>query len=586
MRGAYALLKRFLGGIGLRQDNGEINCHQVITSNDYVDIYHRITIDGDLEAEAADANAVCVQRVLQDYALFHIPIPPGTCVDFYFENEFFLLPNLFGLSSTSSLEASGIGPVLESQALNVSGNGVLIAIIDTGIDYTHEAFIYEDNTTKILSLWDQTIEGTPPEGFLYGTEYSYEQINEALASEDPLAIVPSVDEIGHGTFMAGISAGRTNRIENFSGAAPDADLVVVKLKQAKQCLKDFLLLKDDAIAYQTSDIYRGLDYVYEKSRELRKPVAILIALASSDGAHDGTFELEEVLAEYGRLNGVAAVISAGNEANSAHHFHGVFDNNETKVDVQLNIAENENGVFLNMWSPLPDIVTIELISPTGESTGKIPFKDGEWSTYDLPLETSVINVQYAYSVERSEEENINILIQDPLAGLWTINVFSTVIIRGEFDIYLPIKGFIDDTTVFLSPDPYTTVVIPSTNTGTITVGGYNEVMNSLYLPSGRGFTRTQRVKPDIVAPCVNITGPIPNNAYGTMSGTSVGAAITAGASALLLEWGIVQENEPFLNTIAIKNRLARGARRRNGIIYPNREWGYGELDLMNTFVLL
>lgn len=580
------LYKEVFGGSLLRQENdsNNINCHEVITSNEFVDIYHRITIDEDLETVAREVNALCVQNVLKDYALFHIKIPPGTCEDFYFESDFFLLPNLFGLSNTSSLEASGVGPVLQSEALNLSGNGVLIAIIDTGIDYTHQAFIYEDNTTKIISIWDQTIGGNPPEGFLYGTEFSYEQINEALASDEPLSIVPSVDEIGHGTFMAGVSAGRIDRGESFSGAAPDAELVIVKLKQAKQCLKDFMLIKDDAIAYQSNDIYRGLDYVFEKSKKLKKPVAILTALASSDGAHDGTFELEEALAEYGRLNGVATVTSAGNEANTAHHFHGVFGDNENKVDVQLNVAENEKGVFITVWSLLPDIITVELISPSGASTRPIPYKDNVWNTYDLSLETSVVNVHY--SVERSEGENVNILIKEPLAGLWTINVYSNVVIHGEFDMYLPIKGFIDDSTVFLSPDPYTTAVIPSTNIGTITVGGYNEIINSLYLPSGRGFTRTNRVKPDIVAPCVNVSGPFPNNTYGTMSGTSIGAALTTGASALLLEWGIVQGNEPFFNTIAIKNRLARGARRRKGVIYPNREWGYGELDLMNTFMLL
>ncbi|WP_170311501.1 S8 family peptidase [Vallitalea okinawensis] len=572
----------------MREENSNeiIKCHDIITSEEYIDIYHRVSIDSDIEAVAKEVNAECPQHVLEDYVLFHIKMDQEDCEEFYFNSEFSLLPNLFGLTSTSSIEAAGIGPVLNSKALNISGNGVLVGIIDTGIDYRHEAFIYENGTSKILSIWDQTIGGNPPEGFLYGSEYTNEVINKAINSEDSLSIVPSIDEIGHGTFMAGLSTGRPNRKEAFQGAAPDAELIIVKLKQAKKCLKDFLFVKEDAVAYQTSDIYQGIDYVFQKSKELDRPIVILLTLASSDGAHDGTFELEEMLAEYGKFNGVATVLAAGNEANSAHHYHGVFKENQDKIDVQLNVAENEKGVYLNMWCPLPDIVTIELISPSGNTTGKIPFKSGKWNKTNFPIESSIVNVLYQYTVERTEEENISILIKDPLPGLWTIVVYSALIIRGEFDIYLPINEFIHKNTIFMSPNPNETIVIPGTNTGNITVGGYNEVINSLYLPSGRGYTRVGRIKPDIVAPCVNVIGPYPRNTYGTMSGTSVGAAITAGASALLLEWGLLRGNEPFLNTIGIKNYLARGARRRKGIKYPNREWGYGELDLINTFKII
>lgn len=561
-----------------------LNCHEIITSENYLDIWYRLK--GDFEEAAKEAGAECTKRVFEDWIIFHIKMPPEDCNKYYLNSEYIIIPNVYGISSISSIEAAGIGPVLKSKALDITGNGVIVAIIDTGIDYTHEAFRYEDNTSKIISIWDQTEAGIPPKGFLYGTEYSNEQLNEAINSDDPLSIVPTTDEIGHGTFLAGTAAGRPNRKENFQGAAPDADLVVVKLKQAKKCLREFFQVKKDAIAFQTSDMLQGLNYVIEKAEKLRKPIVVLLAFASSDGPHNGMNEFEEILAKLGDSIGVIMVTAAGNEANTDHHFHGVINEGENKVDIDLNIAEKEEGVFLNMWVPLPDKLSIELISPSGATTGIFPYKPREWQEKVFPLEASIILVHYDLIEERAAEESIAIMIKNPLAGLWTIVVHGEILINGEFDIYLPIRGFVNDNTVFLRPDPNSTVVIPSTNPGTITVGAYNEVINSIYLPSGRGYTRDFKIKPDIVAPGVNVIGPYPKNQYGVMSGTSVATAITAGASALLLEWGIIQGNDPNINTMTMKTYLSRGANRRKGIKYPNREWGFGELDLLNTFKII
>ncbi|WP_170311573.1 S8 family peptidase [Vallitalea okinawensis] len=565
----------------MRQENNneELNCHEIITSEDYVDLYHQLR--GNIEEAAKEAGAECVQRIFEDWGMFHIKVDPDQCEEFYLDSEYRLLPNLYGLTSMSSIEAAGIGSVLKSTSLDVSGNGVIIAIIDTGIDYLHEAFRYEDNTSKILSIWDQTQEGTPPEGFLYGTEFTNQQINEAISSDDPLSIVPTVDEIGHGTFLAGVAAGRPKPRENFQGAAPDSDLIVVKLKQAKKCIKDFFQIKEGAIAFQTNDIFQGFNYVLEKSDG--KPIVVLFAISSSDGPHNGTSEIEEYMAKQGDSIGVVVITAAGNEANASRHYHGSFEEDENRMEIELNIAENEKGLFFNVYVPLPDKVSLELISPSGNSTGRFPIRSNEWQEKEFPLEASLVRIHYDLLDARSAEESIAVFVINPLPGIWNLVVYGDLIINGEFDIYLPTNDFIERNTIFLKPDPYTTIVLPSTNPGTITVGAYNEVINSIYLQSGRGYTRDERIKPDIVAPGTNVVGPYPKNQYGVLSGTSVSSAITAGASALLLEWGIVKGNDPSINTIATKAYLSRGARRRPNVSYPNREWGYGELDLFKTF---
>lgn len=568
-----------------QEDNGALNCHQIITSENYVDLYE-FGVAGDIQPIANELGAECVQKLTDSDYILHINVPPSECEAYYRQFRYMPIPNIYTLSSSVSLEEAGIGPVLQSSSLDVSGRGVLIGIIDTGIDYTNEAFIYEDNTTKILSIWDQAREGTPPEGFLYGTEYSEEAINLALSSENPESIVPETDEIGHGTYIAGIAAGRENPKKNFTGAAPDASLVVVKLKQAKKCLMDYYQVLPDAIAYQSNDIMQGINYLVDKSKKFNMPLVLLFTGASNEGPHNGNAFLEREFAYAGSFYGYCSVLSAGNEANTSHHYEGVFEQGEEKRDIQFNIMEGERGLFINLWSRLPDELSIELISPSGSTTGKLPIQTGAWQEITFPVEQTEILVYYELVEERTGEEAIYIRILDPTPGLWSLIVYGDIIVTGIFNAWLPTAPLILKNTLFLQSSPDTTVVNPATNVETITVGAYNEVIESIYVPSGRGYTTVDRVKPDFVAPGVNILGPYPSGQYGTYSGTSASAAITAGACALLLQWGVVKGNNPLMNTVVLRTYMIRGARRKDGIPYPNREWGYGELDLLNTFRLL
>ncbi|WP_105615052.1 S8 family peptidase [Vallitalea okinawensis] len=563
------------------------NCHEIIISEEYIDIYQRSTIGIDeIKEIAEELNVECFQQLAPNDWVLHVKVEEKDLESFFETTPHIILPNIYGLTSSESIEAAGISAILDNKSLEISGEGTVIGILDTGIDYTHEAFRFDEKRSKIIAIWDQSIAGNSPEGFLYGTEYTNEEINHALQSENPLSIVSSTDDIGHGTFLAGIAAGMPNNEENFQGAAPGAELVIVKLKQAKKNVIDYFQVKEDAVAFQTNDIIQGLNYLKSKAKEFKKPLVVLFTGASNEGPHNGSAFLEKELEYYGNFFGVVSVVSAGNETGASKHYHGRFRDDEERINISLNIAEEERGLFFNVWCGLPDELTIELITPSGETTGKVPFVSDEWQEIEVLLESTKILIYYEFIEERGGEEAIYVRILNPLPGLWTIVIHGDIVINGEFDIWLPVKGFIDDLTVFMQPNPNTTIVNPGTNVGTITVGAYNVAANSIYLPSSRGYTKDNRIKPDIVAPGVNVIGPYPNNVYGLYSGTSVSAAITAGASALLLEWGIVKGNDPLLNTVAVKTYLARGARRKEMLLYPNREWGYGELDLFNSYMVI
>ncbi|QUI24646.1 S8 family peptidase [Vallitalea pronyensis] len=558
-------------------DSNLEECKTAIISDDYLDLLVEYE---ELDDIYETYEPTCVQIINPAYAIVHIS-RNGACL---IDADLSHIPQIYGPYARSALDTSGILTFHDQPFVPLLGSGVLIGIVDSGIDYNDDIFKYENNTTKIVGLWDQTIaEGPPPEGFSYGTVYTEEQINEALNAEDPLSVVPSVDTSGHGTFLAGMAAGRQDPNGSFVGAAPDASLVVVKLKQAKQCFRDFYLIDDDVEIYQDTDMMLGLKYITEMADKLHMPVAIIVGLGSNQGAHDGTSIMETYVQSLAQRNGNAIIVAAGNEANLAHHYRGQFTEEEESKNVEIKVAPNESGFTMTIWSNAPDKISLSVTSPTGEVIERIPATLTAKEEVKLLLERTVIFIEYQLSEARTGDEAIFIRMVEPTEGIWTFTLYGDLIINGRFDIWLPREGWIDKETQFLQPDPYTTVTDPSTTIGVITVGAYNHQTGSLYLPSGRGLTRDYAQKPDLVAPGVGVVGPLPNNQFGPMSGTSVSTAITAGAAALLLEWGIVQGNDSVMDTNDVRNYLIRGATRTSARDYPNREWGYGELNLLGSF---
>ncbi len=495
----------------------------------------------------------------------------------------FQVPILLGLMDTSALEASGILAVQSQPFLNLKGSGVLIGIVDTGVNYTIKELLYEDNTTKIVSIWDQSIKGAPPKNQCFGTEFSREQINKALASQNPFDIVPSKDEIGHGTNLASICCGRESIEKNFIGVAPDSELIVVKLKQAKNNLKNYFLASEDKIAYDSNDLMLGIEYIYEKARELNKPIAICVGLGSNFGSHNGNSILEQYFNEIALKNGVALCVCTGNEGDKAHH--SLIKLNEIGIEksFEVRIGENEQGFILSIATYPRDKIGINIISPTGEKTGRIPPRNNYDEDIFFPLSNTRIRVQYFSNIYQGTGQLILITLKTPSFGIWKFNVYAENLLLGNVNAWLPISQFISKETYFLNSDPFYTVTIPCTSNSIISSGGYNHFNNSFFTESGRGPTKLGGLRPVICAPASNVSsiGNTGNLEYS--SGTSVATAITTGSAALLLEWGIVRKNKLSMNSVSIAGNLINGAKNLTNEVLPNNLWGFGALNILSTF---
>ena len=553
---------------------------EAIISNEYSDLlmFYR----NNLEELLNTYNPACYQIISRDLVILHLK-RDKTVEEIFTEGTLYEIPNLLGPCARESLDSTGISYFHERPGIVLTGQGILIGIIDSGIDYTNDSFIYEDNTRKILRIWDKIQPGTPPEGFLYGTEYSQEAINLALQNNNPFDIVPEKDETGHGTFLAGLAAGRYNLDNNFIGAAQDAELLVVKLKQAKGYIRDFYFVDPLTTAYQDTDVIMGIKYLQMTAKMMNRPLVIILGLGNNIDTHDGSSALEQYINEVSLSAGMGIVIAAGNEADKAHHYYYQFMNGIFYQDIEVRVAENEPGFILFIVANEPDEISVSALSPAGDFSGRLALNFRRGENISFILEGSDLQIRYVYSFLQTGDEIILLRFIRPSTGIWVVRVYGDLLVDGRIDAWLPNEGFVKPGTEFLEPDPFTTVTVPATGADPISVGAYNHLTGTLYRASGRGLTRNNVLKPTLTAPGINILGPLPGNTFGTMTGTSIAAAYTAGAVALLFEWGIVLGNNPGINNVEAKIYLMRGARRREGIIYPNREWGYGELDLIGTF---
>lgn len=565
------------------------DCREKIMSEEYADFIAEYSI---LSSEIEEKfGEYCPQFISDRYVSLYQELRLVT--NFNVANYTYgAIPKLYGLMDTTAVAATGAIRLQNQTGFELSGRGVIVGFIDTGIDYTNDAFKNNTGQTRIIGIWDQTDNtGEPPEGFLYGSEYDMDAINRALQSDNPRNIVPHNDENGHGTFLAGVACGKYDEQQDFIGSAPESLIAMVKLKPAKRYLKDYFLIEDGEPVYQENDIMLAASYLRELKIKYNMPVVIVLGLGSGSGDRAGGSPLAQHLDALGQYVGQCVVVCSGNEGNERLHYSGSVEDGNSE-DVEIRVGENSNGFVLELWGNTPDLFSVSFVSPLGESVPRIPARKDVSERVNFLLEGTYIDVDYKLVESGNGGELIFMRFVNPSPGIWTVKVYGSFILSGRFNIWSNLRQFMDSETYFLKPDPDMTLTVPSSSEGAITVGGFDNNSNAIYPRTGRGFTNDNNVKPDLVAPSVNVFGPDVgrgvegSGGFTRKTGTSVGTALVAGCCAQMLEWGVVDANEPYMKTAYIKNYLIRGAQRDRDVTYPSRQWGYGKIDVFNSFLIL
>lgn len=526
--------------------------------------------------EGVRALALRVVELQNEYAIITIQESEIENLAQIPEIEYIEKPKRLFFQVANGRRVSCIDAVQDAR-FGLYGQGVLVAVIDSGIDYENADFRNEDGTTRIRALWDQSLasgEGrVPPDGYAIGAEYTSKQINEALKEPiltDRRRIVPSEDTSGHGTAVAGIAAGNgRNSAGRYAGVAPRSDLLVVKLGNPRK--EGFP---------RTTELMQGIDYVVRKALELRMPVAVNISFGNTYGSHDGTSLLERFIDDLSNIWKSSICIGSGNEAASTGHTSGVMTPGREEI-IQLAVQDSQTAISIQLWKEYTDIVDISLMTPGGVTVGPLQEILGPQR---FAVGGTEILLYYGepspYST--AQEIYIDMLPRETYitGGVWRIILTPRKIVSGAYELWLPSENVLNKGTGFLFPTDHTTLTIPSTAGRVVTVGAYNALTFVYADFSGRGYTReTNLVKPDIVAPGVGVTTAAVGGGYAQFTGTSFATPFATGGAALLMEWGIVKGNDPYLFGEKVKAYFRRGARPLPGFTeYPNPQVGaYGNI---------
>ena len=458
-----------------------------------------------------------------------------------------------------------------SEPYSLSGEGVLAAVIDSGIDWKNTDFRNSDGSTRILKLWDQTVAPessgyAPPEGYVVGTEYNRDVINLALSGDEAAlrSMNLSRDYSGHGTFVTGIAAGNGQGMAgSFRGVAFESELIIVKLGDSEQ--RQFP---------RTTRLMEAVNYCIMEAQKAGKPVVINMSFGNNQGSHDGTDLLSTYLNAASDVWKNVIVCGSGNEAGNGIHASGMLSDRKAE-SVELAVGEYESSFNLQLWKNYSDEYGVELIAPSGERSGNLR----TYGADRVSLDNTQVYVYYGQPTPYSRYQQLYFEFVPAggyvTPGVWRIVLTPVRIVDGRYDLWLQESATLNEET---------TLTVPSAAGKVITVGAYNSRTDAYADFSGRGYTRTNdNIKPDIVAPGVNIVSTAVNGGYTVRSGTSMAVPFVSGSAALLMQWGIVKRNDPYLYGEKVKAYLIRTARHLPGEPVPSKRTGWGALCLRNVF---
>ena len=496
------------------------------------------------------------------------------------------------MSAIEPIDAANITQLHGEDHLSLTGKGTIAAIIDTGIDYLNPQFQNPDGTTRIVAIWDQTIQSNINDDAItfFGTVYSRDEINRAIQASNqggnPYDIVPSMDELGHGTNMAGLVGARG--LNDVMGSAPECEFLIVKLKEAKNSNLKLVGINNrrNTPIFEGIDIYIAMRFVtnYNPLPSIR-PMSILISAGTNWGGHEGVTSIEEDINYFSARKGIIFVTNTGNQGASLIHSSGTFLKSNSLQTLEVIVGENEDNLVLMLWIQRPDVVSIEIISPSGEIAKPIQsdLVASKFEQINLILESSIISIAFITSEFASGNESIYITIKTPKPGLWQLRLKGDYIVHGRYNLWLPQRPLIQLNTLVVNPNPYTTLQSPANAKKSISTSFYDQNNNTIVPESGRGFTADDRIKPDLTTGGVMTLTTGLNNENTLLTGGSVAGAVLCGATLLLLQWGIILGNDPNIYGPTAVSYFTRGTSKRIGDIYPNPQWGYGMLNLEGSF---
>lgn len=550
--------------------------------------HYVVQYGGNIQEEVSRVPGYYVTIINDEYAIISTETETDLNIDEpRFKTIIFVItPAFFTLQQVSPIEASKVNFLQLELPLNLTGRGVNIAIIDTGIDYLNEEFMNSRGETRIELIWDQTIQNFGQEQKIpvpYGTVYTKEEIQNAIQAyrngKSPYEIVPSRDEIGHGTNMAGLIGG-TGKNPDFKGVVPECNFIIIKLVEA-YAYKKFFELKTNVFDIFT--IFTAFEFMERYIEIRRRPTIIYFPLGTNLGNHKGNGALELYIENILKNNAIAVVTGAGNQAARGGHTSGTITAVGERRAVDLYVAPGEKFIIVEIWIDQPNIMSLDIISPSGESTGMVNPTINMVQTFSYLFETTTIKVNYYVPEENTGDQLIRIRFFNLQPGIWTMALTGANILDGRFNVWIPQEGLIQPETRFILADPYGTFTNPGGSKYIITIAAYNQNNDNILNYSGVAFINDYINVIDVAAGGVNALTVAPNNQVAIVSGTSVSAAIVTGVCAMLFQWGIVDGNYPYMYAQTIKTFLARGVSTRPGDIYPNPQWGYGMVDALRLF---